>query len=103
MKKKVGQRSAAVHLLDGQPIFLEYEQYDKYGNIRLKNPVTKTGVKIGDRVAESPGNGMRPIKMLGTVTSVEMSHSKWLMVSVKWDSGDEWVVNGDYLERVHAV
>jgi len=86
-------------LLGGKPLYLEYEKYDKWGNIRLKNRVTVTGVKIGDRVAESPGNGFLPVKAIGTVTSIGKSpHCDAIMVGVKWDSGSEWEVNADYLQ-----
>ncbi len=81
------------------PLYLEYERYDRVGNIRLKNSVLVTGVSAGDRVAESPGNGFLPVRNFGVAQRVEPFGDS-LAVEVEWESGFTTSVSAQFLQRV---
>lgn len=81
-------------------LYLEFESYGKWGNIRLKNRVTVTGVKEGERVAVSPGNGFKPVRCFGVVTGIAERIGGEFCVRIKTEDGDDREVGGDFLQRV---
>jgi hypothetical protein len=76
-------------------MYLEYEKYDVIGNIRLKNPVSKTGCKINDRVMKSPGNESIPVHQFGTVIGHDGN-----FIYVRWDDGIETGIHAGFIQLV---
>lgn len=76
-------------------MYLEYEKYDVAGNIRLKNSVSKTGCKIYDRVAKSPGNDFLPVHQFGTVIGHDGN-----FIYVRWDDGTETGTHDGFIQLV---
>ncbi len=94
---------AGVSSLACSQIFLEYEKYDKWGNIRLANSVLKTGCSPGDRVMQGPGNAVRPVSLIGTVTGLACWHGKDLMVPVQWDESYSCEINAEQIQRIDSA
>lgn len=53
--------------------------------------------KIGDRVINTRATAFIPEEMIGTVMQDDC------VPYVKWDNGEEWARNDDYLERAKEV
>ena len=72
---------------------LLYETYDDAGNIRLKNPISKTGYKIGDRIAKSPGNEHMEVHHFGEIMGGDGD-----LVIIQWDDGTESSTSPDFVQ-----
>jgi len=76
---------------------LKYEKFDATGNIRLFNPASKTGFKIGDRVAQSPGNEFLPVRQFGTIIGNDGN-----FIYVRWDDGTETEVHDGFIQVIET-
>jgi hypothetical protein len=74
---------------------LKYEKFDAIGNIRLSNPVSKTGFKVGDKVAQSPGNEFLPVHQFGTIIGNDDN-----FIYVKWDDGTETGIHDGFIQII---